>query len=140
MTTTLKGKKTYSVAIMGATGAVGEEMLKIVEERKFPVKSLKLLASQRSKGKKYTFHKETHTVEELTEKSFQGVDIVLSSAGGSISKKFVPFAIEAGAVVIDNTSAFRMEPDVPLVVPEVNGEAAKNRPRGIIANPNCSTI
>ncbi len=136
---TLKEKKTYSVALVGATGAVGQEMLKILEERNFPVQSLKLLASARSKGKKYSFRGSSHTVEELTEQSFKGVDIVLSSAGGSISKKFVPFAVREGAVVIDNTSAYRMDTEVPLVIPEINGEdIAKHK--GIIANPNCSTI
>lgn len=131
--------KTCHVALVGATGAVGEEMLKILEERNFPVKSLKLLASARSKGKSYSFRGESHPVVELTEQSFKGVDIVLSSAGGSISKKFMPHAVREGAVVIDNTSAYRMDPEVPLVVPEINPEdIAKHK--GIIANPNCSTI
>ncbi len=129
----------YRVAIMGATGAVGTEFLKILEQRNFPLKSLKLLASGRSAGKKLKFRGEDLAVEELTEKSFGGVELVLASAGGSISKQFAPAAVGAGAVVVDNTSAFRMAPDVPLVVPEVNpGDIQKHK--GIIANPNCSTI
>jgi aspartate-semialdehyde dehydrogenase len=132
-------KSRYNVAIMGATGAVGEEMLKILEERKFPVGRLILLASARSVGKKYRFQGRDITVEELKESSFKDIDIVLASAGGSVSRKFAPFAIRAGAVVIDNTSAFRMDPKVPLVVPEINpGDIKKHK--GIIANPNCSTI
>ncbi len=124
---------------MGATGAVGTEFLHLLEERNFPLKSLKLLASSRSAGKKLTFRGEELTVEELTENSFEGVDLVLASAGGSFSKKFNPIAVKAGAVVVDNTSAFRMDPDTPLVVPEVNPQdIAKHK--GIIANPNCSTI
>ncbi len=139
MAMTLKAKKTYVVAVVGATGAVGQEMVKILEERNFPVKTLKLLASHRSKGKQYKFKNATHLVEELTEQSFKDVDIVLSSAGGSVSKKFVPYAVREGAIVIDNTSAFRMDPKVPLVIPEINPEdIAKHL--GIIANPNCSTI
>jgi len=128
-----------SVAIMGATGAVGTEFLKILEQRRFPMRSLKLLASARSAGKKLQFAGEQLVIEELTEKSFAGVDLVLASAGGSVSKKFAPAAVAAGAVVVDNTSAFRMEPDVPLVVPEVNPQDIKAH-KGIIANPNCSTI
>ena len=128
-----------NVAIMGATGAVGTELLELLAERNFPLKSLKLLASKRSAGKKIKFKGEDLTVEELTPESFQGVDIVLASAGGSISKKFAPIAVEAGAVFIDNSSAFRMDPDTPLIVPEVNPEAIKDH-KGIIANPNCSTI
>ena len=124
---------------MGATGAVGEEILKILAERKFPVGELKLLASARSVGKKYSFAGRSIAVEELKENSFIGVDIVLASAGGSVSKKFAPLAVKAGAVVVDNTSAYRMDPNVPLVVPEVNPEDIKNH-KGIIANPNCSTI
>lgn len=129
----------WNVAIMGATGAVGTEFLSILEERNFPLKSLKLLASERSVGKKLPFRGEMLPVELLTEESFKGVDIVLASAGGSISKKFAPAAELAGAIMVDNTSAFRMEPDVPLVVPEVNPEMIKKH-KGIIANPNCSTI
>jgi aspartate-semialdehyde dehydrogenase len=129
----------YSVAIIGATGAVGGVMRSILEERDFPVASLKLLASSRSAGKELTFRGKPVKVEELTEDSFEGVDYVLSSAGGGISEKFLPAAVKAGAVCIDNTSAFRMDEDVPLVVPEVNPHAAFTH-KGIIANPNCSTI
>lgn len=128
------------VAIVGATGAVGEEMLLCLEQRKFPVGKLTLLASARSAGKRIPFRGEDVVVEELTHDSFKGVDIALFSAGGSISLEFAPSAAAAGAVVIDNSSAFRMDDGVPLVVPEINPEAAKDRPRGIIANPNCTTI
>ena len=128
------------VAIVGATGAVGVEILSCLETRNFPVGSLKLLASARSAGKQVAFRGEMLTVEELTEKSFDGVDIALFSAGGGISLKFAPIAAAAGCVVIDNSSAFRQDPDVPLVVPEINPEAALNHPRNIIANPNCTTI
>ena len=124
---------------MGATGAVGTEFLKILEQRDFPLASLKLLASIRSAGKKLTFRGEDLVVEELGDGSFKGVDLVLASAGGSLSKRYAPVAVDAGAVVVDNTSAFRMDPEVPLVVPEVNPEDIKTH-RGIIANPNCSTI
>src|SRR6478672_6555854 len=127
------------VAVVGATGAVGVEFLDCLEKRNFPMKELRLLASARSKGKTMTFKGKTHTVEELTEGSFKGVDIALFSAGGSISKKFGPIAAQAGAVVVDNSSAFRMDPTVPLVIPEINPEAIKQH-KGIIANPNCSTI
>jgi len=129
----------YKVAIMGATGAVGTEFLKILEQRSFPLASLKLLASHRSAGKKLPFAGEQLVVEELTDKSFAGVELVLASAGGSLSKEFAPVAVAAGAVVVDNTSAFRMDPEVPLVVPEVNPQDIKAH-KGIIANPNCSTI
>lgn len=135
----MRKKSKYNVAIMGATGAVGEEMLKILEERKFPVGKLLLLASHRSVGKKYTYQGREIEVQELKEDSFEGIDIVLASAGGSISKKFAPFAIKAGAVIVDNTSAFRMDPEVPLVIPEINPKDIKKH-KGIIANPNCSTI
>ncbi len=128
------------VAIVGATGAVGVEMLLCLEQRDFPLGKLKLLASARSAGKRMQFRGEDVVVEELTHDSFAGVDIALFSAGGGISKEFGPSAAAAGAVVIDNSSAFRMDADVPLVVPEINPEAAKNRPRNIIANPNCTTI
>lgn len=128
------------VAIVGATGAVGVEMLLCLEQRNFPLGKLKLLASARSAGKKMTFRGQEITVEELTHDSFAGVDIALFSAGGGISLEFGPSAAKAGAVVIDNSSAFRMDPDVPLVVPEINPEAANHRPRNIIANPNCTTI
>jgi aspartate-semialdehyde dehydrogenase len=127
------------VAVVGATGAVGVEFLSCLEQRKFPIKELRLLASARSKGKKMTFKGTELTVEELTEASFRGVDIALFSAGGSISKKFCPIAAQAGAVAVDNSSAFRMDPSVPLVIPEINPEAVKLH-KGIIANPNCSTI
>lgn len=129
----------YKVAVMGATGAVGTEMLNLLDERNFPVDSLRVLASSRSKGKTLKFMGEDITVEELTHDSFKGIEIVLSSAGGSISKEFIPSAVKSGAVTIDNTSYFRMENDVPLVVPEVNPEDIKKH-NGIIANPNCSTI
>lgn len=129
----------YSVAIMGATGAVGADLLRTLARRNFPVASLKLLASERSAGKTLDFRGQTHTVELLTHDSFEGVDLVLASAGGSVSKEFVPSAVKAGAVVVDNTSAFRMDEGVPLVVPEVNGDAVAGH-KGIIANPNCSTI
>jgi len=128
------------VAIVGATGAVGEEMRLCLEQRKFPVGKLTVLASARSAGKRIPFAGQDVIVQELTHESFAGVDIALFSAGGGISKEFGPSAAAAGAVVIDNSSAFRMDEDVPLVVPEINPAAAKNRPRGIIANPNCTTI
>ena len=136
-----QGKTTMSkrVAIMGATGAVGTEFLKILEQRDFPLADLKLLASHRSAGKKLPFRGEDLAVEVLDENSFEGVELVLSSAGGSISEKFAPIAVAAGAVVVDNTSAFRMDPNVPLVVPEVNPQDISTH-QGIIANPNCSTI
>ncbi len=129
----------WHTAIMGATGAVGTEFLRLLAERDFPLKSLKLLASSRSAGRKIEFRGEQLVVEELTEDSFDGVELVLSSAGGGISKKFAPAAVKAGAVVVDNTSAFRMDPEVPLVIPEVNPEDIAEH-NGIIANPNCSTI
>ena len=130
--------KSLHVAIVGATGAVGIEMMKTLEKRNFPVGKLTLLASARSAGKPLPFKGEMIPVQELTPQSFAGVDIALFSAGGGISKEFAPFATQAGAVVVDNSSAFRMDPDVPLVVPEVNGGDIKLN-RGIIANPNCST-
>jgi aspartate-semialdehyde dehydrogenase len=133
--------KEYTVAIAGATGAVGNEMITTLEQRKFPVKKLKLLASSRSVGKTISFQGEEIEVEELTENSFKGVDIGLFSPGGSVSLKFAPIAAASVCVVIDNTSAFRMEKDIPLVVPEVNENAIRDyKKRGIIANPNCSTI
>lgn len=128
-----------TVAIMGATGAVGTEFLEILEQRKFPMRSLKLLASARSAGKTINFCGEKLVIEELTDASFKGVELVLASAGGSLSKKYAPAAISAGAVIVDNTSAFRMDENVPLVVPEVNPQDIKWH-KGIIANPNCSTI
>jgi len=134
-------KRNYSVAIAGATGAVGSEMIKILQERAFPVDSIRMLASKRSVGKRLSFQGEDVAVEELTKDSFTGVDIALFSAGGGRSLEFAPAAAKAGAVVIDNSSAFRMEDDIPLVVPEVNPHAvADYTNRGIIANPNCSTI
>jgi aspartate-semialdehyde dehydrogenase len=132
-------KDKYTVAVVGATGAVGNEMVSILEERNFPVGDLRLLASERSEGKKIEFKGKNINVNKLTKDSFKGVDIALFSAGASRSLKFAPIAVKSGAVVIDNSSAFRMEPDVPLVVPEVNKHALKKH-KGIIANPNCSTI
>jgi len=131
--------KMYNVAVAGATGAVGVEMLKTLEKRNFPVKNLKLLASARSAGKTMDFKGEKIVIEELTKDSFKNVDIALFSAGGDISKEFAPAVVESGAVMIDNSSAFRMRDDVPLVVPEVNPEDIKWH-KGIIANPNCTTI
>ena len=128
-----------TIAVAGATGLVGSQILRTLEERNFPVKSVKLLASARSKGKELTFKGEKLPVEELREDSFKGVEIALFSAGGGASKKFAPCAAGDGCVVIDNSSAWRMDPNVPLVVPEVNSHAAKSHD-GIIANPNCSTI
>ena len=130
--------KRYNTAIVGATGAVGQEFLRLIEERNFPFGELKLLASSRSAGKKINFMGKEYTVEETTEKSFDGVKFALF-AGGAASKLFAPAAVKAGAVVIDNSSNFRMDPEVPLVVPEVNPQAIA-RHKGIIANPNCSTI
>ncbi len=136
----MKGKS-YSVAVAGATGAVGLEMIKTLEQRKFPVASIKLLASERSVGKELRFNGKPIKVEKLTKDSFKGVQVALFSAGASRSLEFGPAAAAAGAVVVDNSSAFRMEPDIPLVVPEVNAHAiAQYKKRGIIANPNCSTI
>jgi aspartate-semialdehyde dehydrogenase len=134
-------KAKYNVAVAGATGAVGNEMLSILQERKFPVNELKLLASTRGAGTKMEFNGKEYTVDVLTENSFAGMDIGLFSPGGSVSEKFAPIAGKAGCVVIDNTSAFRMDPQVPLVVPEVNAHAiARYSTKNIIANPNCSTI
>ena len=132
-------KDQYNVAVAGATGAVGRKMLEILEERKFPVATLKALASAKSVGQTLTFNGGPVTVEELNENSFEGVDISLFSAGASVSRQFAPSAVKSGCIVIDNSSAFRMEPGVPLVVPEVNPDAI-NSNAGIIANPNCSTI
>ena len=134
-------KEKYNVAVVGATGAVGEQMRVVLEEREFPVGELRLLASERSAGQFLPFQQKQIRVEVLTEDSFEDIDIGLFSAGASVSAKFAPIAVQAGAVVVDNTSCFRMEPDVPLVVPEVNAkEIARYTARGIIANPNCSTI
>jgi aspartate-semialdehyde dehydrogenase len=126
------------VAIVGASGAVGVEMIHTLERRSFPVEQLRLLASSRSAGKELSFKGKRLVVEELTQESFKGVDIALFSAGGGISKTYAPMAVEAGAVVVDNSSAFRMDPQVPLVVPEINPQDAKQH-QGIIANPNCTT-
>ncbi len=129
----------YHVAIAGATGAVGTEFLRVLEKHRFPIASLRLLASERSEGKKLSFCGETLTVQKLSDDSFDGVQIAFFSAGASRSRQFAPAAVRAGAVVIDNSSAFRMDPQVPLVVPEINLEDARQH-QGIIANPNCSTI
>ena len=131
--------KKWNVAIMGATGAVGSRFLEILAERNFPIKSLKLLASERSTGKRLAFKGKKYPVEVLTHDSFKGIELVLSSAGAQRSKEFLPSAVKDGAVCVDNTSAFRMDKDVPLIVPEVNPRAIKEH-KGIIANPNCSTI
>lgn len=131
--------QSYRVAILGATGAVGAELLELLESRRFPLADLKLLASPRSAGVTLPFGGEKLPVEAVSDRSFDNVDLVLASAGGSASKLWAPKAVQAGAVVIDNSSAFRMEPTVPLVVPEVNPEAAATH-QGIIANPNCTTI
>ena len=133
--------KEFNIAVVGATGAVGNEMIETLEHRKFPVKKLKLLASERSAGIRLNYRGQGIPVEILKEDSFKGVQIALFSAGGSVSQKFAPIAAKSGCVVIDNTSAFRMDPEVPLVVPEVNEHAiARYKKRYIIANPNCSTI
>ncbi len=131
--------KPYRVAILGATGAVGRELLELLETRNFALADLRLLASARSAGQTLPFKGENLPVEEVSSNAFDNIDLVLASAGGSISKAWAPKAVSAGAVVIDNSSAFRMNPDVPLVVPEVNPNAAANH-KGIIANPNCTTI
>jgi aspartate-semialdehyde dehydrogenase len=134
-------KEKYNVAVVGATGAVGNEMVSILQQRNFPVANLKLLASTRGAGTEMEFKGKQYTVEVLNENSFAGIDIGLFSAGGSVSEKFAPIAGKAGCVVIDNTSAFRMDPQVPLVVPEVNAHAISQYPKkNIISNPNCSTI
>jgi aspartate-semialdehyde dehydrogenase len=134
-------KEKYNVAVVGATGAVGEQMREVLEERDFPIGELRLLASERSAGQLLPFRDKQFRVDVLNEDSFNDIDIGLFSAGGSVSDKFAPIAVAAGGVVIDNTARFRMEPDVPLVVPEVNAnEIANCKNRGVIANPNCSTI
>jgi aspartate-semialdehyde dehydrogenase len=130
---------TYTVAVVGATGLVGRMMTRVLEERRFPVRSITLLASSRSAGKKLTFAGCEQEVRVLAADAFTGVNIALFSAGAAVSREFVPYAVNAGTLVIDNSSAFRMEPDVPLVVPEVN-RSMIFRHKGIIANPNCSTI
>ena len=131
--------KLYTVAVLGATGAVGQEMIKILEERDFPVGKLVPLASYRSAGKTLKFKGEDVTIQLACEEAFAGVDIVLGAAENDIAEKFAPAIVKAGAVFVDNSSAFRLNPDVPLIVPEVNPEDAKNH-KGIISNPNCSTI
>jgi len=131
--------KKYNVAILGATGAVGQEMLKVLGERNFPYNELKLLASKRSTGEEVEFQGKKYVVEEATEDSFKDIQVVLCAAENYISETLSPAAVKAGAVVIDNSSAFRLNDDVPLVVPEVNAEDVKKH-NGIIANPNCSTI
>lgn len=130
--------KKYNVAIVGATGLVGSTFLKVLEEEKFPINNLILLASSKSKGKKIIYDGKEYEVEELTKNSFENVDIALFSAGGSVSLEYCPIAASKGAIVIDNSSSFRNRPDLPLVVPEVNPEDIRNY--GIISNPNCSTI
>lgn len=133
--------KKLNLALAGATGAVGNQMIECLEERDFPVNTIKMLASSRSAGRELTFCGQTIVVEEMTEDSFEGMDIALFSAGGGTSKHFAPHAAKAGCVVVDNSSAWRMDPEVPLVVPEVNpGAVAGYTAKGIIANPNCSTI
>jgi len=131
--------KTYTVAVLGATGAVGQEMMKILEERNFPVGKLIPLASARSAGKTLKFKGEDVVIQEACDAAFEGVDIVLGAAENDIAEKFAPAIVKAGAVFVDNSSAFRLNPDVPLIVPEVNAEDVKNH-KGIISNPNCSTI
>lgn len=135
----MSNQKLFNVAVVGATGAVGEQIIRLLEERNFPIKELKLLSSARSAGVKLSFKGQEVVVQEATPESFQGVDIALFSAGGDVTKALAPHAVEAGAICIDNTSAYRMDPDTPLVVPEVNVEKI-NEHKGIIANPNCSTI
>ncbi len=132
-------RKSVNVAVVGATGAVGAEMLRVLHERRFPVKGIRLLASSRSAGRRVPFNGSTHAVEELTPRAFNGIDVALFSAGAGRSLEFAPEAVKRGAVVVDNSSAFRMHADVPLVIPEVNPQAL-SRHQGLIANPNCSTI
>ena len=131
--------KTYTVAVLGATGAVGQEMMNILQERKFPVGKLVPLASKRSAGKTLKFNGEDVVIQEACDAAFEGVDIVLGAAENDIAEKFAPAIVKAGAVFVDNSSAFRLDPNVPLIVPEVNPEDVKNH-KGIISNPNCSTI
>jgi aspartate-semialdehyde dehydrogenase len=130
--------KKYHIAVVGATGAVGTELLRVLERRNFPAASLRAISSARSAGKSVSFGGASVLVEELTERSFDKIDIVFFSAGSEISRKWVPIARKSGAVVIDNSSVFRMEPDVPLVIPEINGDDVRQH-RGLIANPNCTT-
>jgi aspartate-semialdehyde dehydrogenase len=131
-------RKSYHIAVVGATGAVGSEFLRVLERRSFPLASLRALSSARSMGRDVRFHNESIAVEELSENSFAKIDIAFFSAGGDVSRRFALQARDAGAIVIDNSSAFRMEPGVPLVIPEINGEDVKEH-RGLIANPNCTT-
>jgi aspartate-semialdehyde dehydrogenase len=131
-------KKSYHVAVVGATGAVGAELLRVLERRGFPVETLRPLCSQRSAGTSVSFRGEDIPAAVLAAESFAGIDLAFFSAGGDISRKFAPIAREAGTIVIDNSSVFRMEPDVPLVIPEINGEDVRHH-RGLIANPNCTT-
>ena len=131
--------KEYTVAVLGATGAVGQEMIKILQERNFPVGKLIPLASARSAGKTLRFRDRDVTIQEARDEAFQGVDIVLGAAENDIAKRFAPAIVKAGAVFVDNSSAFRLDPNVPLIVPEINPEDVKNH-HGILANPNCSTI
>jgi aspartate-semialdehyde dehydrogenase len=135
----MPNQKLFNVAVVGATGAVGAQIIRLLEERNFPINELKLLSSSRSAGTRLKFKGQDVVVEEATENSFQGVDIALFSAGGDISKALAPHAVASGAVCIDNTNAFRMDPETPLVVPEVNMDKISEH-KGIIANPNCSTI
>lgn len=134
----LSAKEPINVAILGATGRVGQELMKVLEERKFPINEFRPLASARSKDSRVLFNGKDYQVQEPSEAAFAGIDLVLASAGTEISEELCPLAVKQGACVIDNSNAFRMNPDVPLVVPEVNAEALKNH-KGIIANPNCST-
>lgn len=135
----MSNQKLFNVAVVGATGAVGEQIIRLLAERDFPVQELKLLSSARSAGTKLTFQNREITIEEATPESFAGIDIALFSAGGDVSRRLVPHAVEHGAVCIDNTSAFRMDPETPLIVPEVNIDKISEH-KGVIANPNCSTI
>ncbi|BFT73017.1 aspartate-semialdehyde dehydrogenase [Paenibacillus sp. P36] len=135
----MSNQKLFNIAVVGATGAVGEQIIRLLEQRNFPIKELKLLSSARSAGVKISFKGQDVTVQEATPDSFEGVDIALFSAGGDVTKALAPHAVNAGAICIDNTSAYRMDPDTPLVVPEVNVDKI-NEHKGIIANPNCSTI
>lgn len=135
----MSNQKLYNLAVVGSTGAVGEQIIKLLETRNFPINEIKFLSSARSAGKELTFNGKQYIIEEATPESFDGVEIALFSAGGDVSKALAPEAAKRGAVCIDNTSAFRMDPNTPLVVPEVNPEQIKAH-NGIIANPNCSTI
>jgi aspartate-semialdehyde dehydrogenase len=134
----INAKKSYHVAIVGATGAVGDELVRVLERRAFPVERLLPLCSERSAGRSVTFRGEKITAQQLSPKSFAGIDLAFFSAGGNVSREYAPIAREAGTVVIDNSSVFRMDPDVPLVIPEINGDDVRQH-RGLIANPNCTT-